>query len=222
MSATGQKTQCALCGRCLTSRGMNRHLRSCLEKNGSRIADQDAKAPGILHLKVHGGHRGSPYWLHLAADLNTTLRKLDSFLRDIWLECCGHRSAFFEQSPYASREIGMSRHIGRVLGPEGSVSYIYDFGFETQLILDGLGTYPGRVKGRNKIALLARNPAPDIPCEACGREQAEYICQECLMEGSEGILCPACMQRHKCDEAFLLRVMNSPRAGVCAYGSEHV
>jgi len=34
------------------------------------------------------------YWMHLELPANATLEDLDSFLRDIWLECCGHLSAF--------------------------------------------------------------------------------------------------------------------------------
>ena len=222
MADPSPKASCGLCHKELTSRGMGRHLGSCLKKNIHRIADQTKDTPGIQHLKIHGGHRGSPYWLHLAVDQNTKLQRLDAFFRDIWLECCGHASAFFEQTPYLSPEINQSRALGKALGPHGSMSYIYDFGSETQLIIDSLGHYPGRIKGNTKLAILTRNPEPEIVCEACGREKAEYICQECLMEGEDAFLCPSCLEGHECDQEMLVRVMNSPRSGVCAYGSEDV
>lgn len=204
----------------MTSKGMGRHLSSCLKKNIHLISDQTKKTPGLLHLKIHGGHRGSPYWLHLAVDRDVALKKLDSFFRGIWLECCGHGSAFFEQTPYISSEISKSRKIGQVLGPQGYISYIYDFGSETQLLIEGLGQYQGKIKSEDQLALLARNPDPELLCEACGREKAEYICQECLMEGGEAWLCTSCLEGHECEEEMLVRVMNSPRCGVCAYGSE--
>lgn len=34
------------------------------------------------------------YWLYLEMPARATLTDLDGFLRDIWLECCGHLSAF--------------------------------------------------------------------------------------------------------------------------------
>jgi len=222
MSANSPKTPCGLCENPMTSRGMGRHLSSCLDKNIRLIADQSGDGPGILHLKVHGGGKGSPYWLHLAVDQDTTLKKLDAFLRDIWLECCGHMSTFFLDRPYVSTEIAMNRKLGKALGPGEFITHIYDFGTETQCVLEGLNRYPGRIKGRKKLKLLARNPALEYPCDACGGKKAEYICQECLMEGGQALLCPSCLKGHECDEEMLVLLMNSPRAGECAYGSEHV
>ena len=34
------------------------------------------------------------YWMHLEVPIYITLADLDGFLRDIWLECCGHLSDF--------------------------------------------------------------------------------------------------------------------------------
>ena len=34
------------------------------------------------------------YWLIIECKENTLLQELDQFLRDIWLECCGHMSIF--------------------------------------------------------------------------------------------------------------------------------
>ena len=35
------------------------------------------------------------YWMHLDMPMNLDLRGLDQFLRNIWLECCEHLSAFY-------------------------------------------------------------------------------------------------------------------------------
>ena len=34
------------------------------------------------------------YWMHLEVPADATLGSLDRFLRDTWLECCGHMSEF--------------------------------------------------------------------------------------------------------------------------------
>ena len=34
------------------------------------------------------------YWMYLEVPANTILRRLDNFLRDTWVECCGHMSMF--------------------------------------------------------------------------------------------------------------------------------
>lgn len=35
------------------------------------------------------------YWLYADISMTSTLKTLDTFLRDIWLECCGHMGAFY-------------------------------------------------------------------------------------------------------------------------------
>ena len=38
---------------------------------------------------------GAPlYWLDLEIKTDSKLRQLDDLLRKVWLECCGHLSAF--------------------------------------------------------------------------------------------------------------------------------
>jgi len=56
------------------------------------------------------------YWLYLDISMTSTLKSLDAFLREIWLECCGHMSAFYSRD-YG--EIGKSNRIS--FFPEGSV-----------------------------------------------------------------------------------------------------
>lgn len=64
------------------------------------------------------------YWMHLSVPVNTTLGDLDQFLRDIWLECCRHLSAFtiegtrYSISPIREyEERSMKVALGNVLGP---------------------------------------------------------------------------------------------------------
>jgi hypothetical protein len=46
-----------------------------------------------FHLLVEGRYI-KDYWLRLEVPAATSLQNLDRFLRGIWLECCGHMSAF--------------------------------------------------------------------------------------------------------------------------------
>ncbi len=221
MSEKSSKVICGLCNKGMTSRGIKRHLASCVNKNAKLIVDQTKQTPGVYHLRIESGYGGSTYWLHLAVELDTTLKNLDNFLRHIWLECCGHMSAFFAGKAYTSLELPMSRTIGQVIYPGDSLSYVYDFGSETRLIVTALSSYNGKLQGKNMIKLLARNPQPVIMCDDCGENQAEYICQECRMCDETGLLCSSCLGKHECDDEMFVRVMNSPRSGVCAYGTEY-
>ncbi len=89
------KGTCAFCHRELSKASMTRHLQSCeqriaMQGEGSR---QKAKKIKAFHLIVEG-YRLPMYWMHLEVAVDTTLATLDRFLRDIWLECCGHLSVF--------------------------------------------------------------------------------------------------------------------------------
>ncbi|HZU69668.1 MAG TPA: hypothetical protein VFA09_20510 [Ktedonobacteraceae bacterium] len=56
-------------------------------------AHKDAQKTKLFHIVVEG-YYNPQYWMHLELPANDTFYDLDQFLRDIWLECCGHLSAF--------------------------------------------------------------------------------------------------------------------------------
>lgn len=86
---------CNLCDRSLAKRGMTRHLQSCLKKHADRVAAGKKKMnpATVFHLVVEDRWY-LDYWLHLLVPANAVLATLDQFLRDTWLECCHHLSAF--------------------------------------------------------------------------------------------------------------------------------
>lgn len=201
---------CTRCGKDYTRAGMAKHLAKCVT-NEKRPVKGKISSP-CFHLQVSAKFT-SAYWLHLQVDANTTLKILDRFLRDIWLECCGHMSLFL----VAHREIGMSRRLSSFLSPGMEIDYEYDMGDTTSLEIKAMGTYQGQVAPRKPVEILARNQPPDVLCDACGHGSAVKICPECQWEG-EGWLCAKCAAKHGCgDEDYLLPVVNSPRAGVCGY-----
>ncbi len=94
-------------------------------------------------------------------------------------------------------------------------TYEYDYGSTTELNMKVPGLRNGKTK-QGAVELLARNDAPKIACEKCGHQPATQICAECVNEG-EGWLCESCAENHDCGTEMCLPVVNSPRAGVCAY-----
>jgi hypothetical protein len=87
---------CNFCKEEFDKRSMTQHLKRC-KLRAAAIAAEDAKKRKVktrlLHLIVEGQYNPQ-YWMHLEISANEPLLTLDSFLRDIWLECCGHLSAF--------------------------------------------------------------------------------------------------------------------------------
>ena len=219
---TSQGT-CGFCNATFNKAAMSRHLASCKQRNvesETSPAKRKSQKTKILHLVVEG--RYSPeYWMHLSAPAHATLADLDHFLRDIWLECCGHLSAFtiegtiYSQSPMGEYdEKDMLVDLGDLLGAPMKFYYEYDFGTTTDLTLKVVSERVG-VATDESIQLLARNEAPLIKCMEC-EEAASQVCSQCVYSG-EGWLCDKCADEHGCGEEMFLPVVNSPRVGMCAY-----
>ena len=228
---------CGICGESFTKRSIGRHLKSC-RKNVVKEGVK-AKSGPTVHIVVEDAH-SSQYWLHLEASPDMTLGDLDGFLRDIWLECCGHLSEFEAPKPPRPKKIDLfdSRAIEQsmaammnimendtggldfdmpicdALPPKKKVRYTYDFGSSTKLTVKAVENYETG-NGDRGITLLARNDAPEIPCGVCGkpatRVQTEYSWEP------EGWLCDQCLKADDVGDEMTLPVVNSPRVGVCGY-----
>ncbi len=163
------------------------------------------------------GYYNKEYWLYISVSTKATLEDIDSFLRDIWLECCGHLSSFEingEMYESATNELyfvkTMSVKVNKVLSEGLVFKHDYDFGSTTRLKLKVLSTYSD-VKRKQKVELVARNVEPIVKCSEC-EEIATNICANC-----GDWLCDKCSEDHVCGEEMLLPVVNSPRTGVCGY-----
>jgi hypothetical protein len=158
------------------------------------------------------GTRDRIYWLDLEVSPDATLGHLDLFLREVWLECCGHLSGFFDgggELEMSSRVRGAFPAVGQRLG------YEYDFGSTTGLTLLRRASERGQRGGTEKVRLLARNDPPRWPCTDCD-EPATVICSYCSWEGG-GFYCEDHAREHDCEDEAFLPVVNSPRMGVCGY-----
>lgn len=202
--AFGSKGYCYLCGAELGKAAIKNHL---LKAHNEPDAEQRCYL-----LKVEGAHN-KDYWLYLDVSVGTTLSRLDAFLRDIWLECCGHLSAF---SRAGGREISESRKWSAfAIGDK--LLHEYDFGSTTETLITIMGESQ-RKKQKGAVRLLARNVPPTFECGVCGK-LAAHICVECIYESDNPFLCDECGDKHEHEE-MMLPVTNSPRMGVCGYGGE--
>ena len=142
-----------------------------------------------------------------------TFADLDAFLRDIWLECCGHMSLFLLESDLLKRlgvknewdcgdvmpgEELMDYEIAEVLEPKLAFGYEYDMGSTTSLRLKVAGIRVGTWAGKEHVRLLARNLPPEVPCDQCGKparwfdaESDTFHCAACGKKaGDEECLYP--------------------------------
>lgn len=216
---------CSLCGARKTKSAMRGHLHNCAVVHDAPKGD---KSP-LLQMRVHG--RYDPvFWIDLEAKRDAKLRALDDFLRRLWLECCGHLSAFHidgvTYSVVVDTEFGFRRdersmncRIREVLhGPGHRFGYEYDFGSTTELVFHVCGQRDG-VLGRSPVRLLARNEAPVWPCKVCG-VPATLVCVYCRDEGNPFYCADHTSADDPEHEEAFLPVVNSPRMGVCGYTGE--
>ena len=218
------KGTCALCGASIDKRRSAVHHGICAAAH-----DVDtARAGDLLTFRITAmGAR--EYWLDVEADAAAALSKLDRFLRDTWVECCGHLSMFsvstyrYSSSPSdlsgllgrANSERSMRAKIGEVFGRTGDKgTYDYDFGSTTRLAIERTGGRDGRI-GRQSVRLLVRNDPLPWTCGVCGRP-ATLVCHSHETDSSP-FVCAAHEKDHPCSDGMFLPVVNSPRMGICGY-----
>lgn len=209
---------CRYCENTYTMEDMLGHLQRCPQR-AEVIAMAEARGPSDLmlwHLVVQDVYDPA-YWLHLEMRGASTLTTLDRYLRAIWLECCGHLSEFSTGARRAVR-VAKSRQADQVLRPRLVLFHFYDFGTPSGTELRVVGVRLGAAITRRPIELMARNAPPAYPCPTCGQPSV-WMCWDCIEVGEDAFWCdnhgPA--HRHDEDEGTLVRIVNSPRLGMCGY-----
>ena len=219
------KGKCKYCGKEYTFSYMNRHLPICEERQKKWGEETGSKKCGYFDLAIYPKYNRY-YCLFVEIKETAVLKDLDQFLRDIWVECCGHLSSFeiagvtYDVAPQDSfffdePEKDMNQKLKSVLEKGMTFDYEYDFGSTTSLMITVVNYRIGCDR-KEKLIILSRNNPIHMICETCGKKSAAYICTECFYEGS-GWLCEDCAKTHECGEEMLLPVCNSPRMGVCGY-----
>jgi hypothetical protein len=210
MSMPKTRGRCAHCDKDCANAGMGAHLARCL-------------GPGpALHVAFDVGP--GTWWLHLALAPSVTMGDLDGFLRRTWLDCCGHMSAFevggtrYEVAAeggfgWGPKPRSMSTKAAAAVPPGTTFTHEYDYGSTTVLRGRSLGLVAA---GTAKITILAQNEPVVWPCDTCAAP-GERICAYC-----HAVACKACGRPCTCVDSWedeSSRVVDSPRMGVCAYGT---
>lgn len=201
--AAVQKGNCYICGAQLGKQAMKNHIMK------THALHEDGQVCRLLKIE---GADDKDYWLYVDVPVTGSLSVLDAFLRKIWLECCGHMSAFLGPG---YTEIEDRTRLGDI--PVGTkLIHEYDFGSTTRCLI----TFEGdttRERGRRGVRLLARNIPPEFTCGECGA-RAEWIDPERFYEKDNPFLCEKCSEKFGSERQ--LPITNSPRMGVCGYCGE--
>ena len=213
--------ECYLCGENVVKRSMTRHAKKCL-----RNYPVKGDSCSLYHLVVEGKYEPE-YWLQLEIPGDAELDELDSFLRDVWLECCGHMSSFqigqvsYLDNPLSNggmslirEEEGFDCEIQEKLSLKDTFFYSYDFGSTTKLKLRVVEVREG-VPLKDGVVMLARNLAPSYECFKC-RKPATVVRASGWGASIEDLFCEKCAKR-EIGEGMALPLVNSPRSGTYAY-----
>lgn len=219
------KGKCVFCGKSYAKAGMTRHLQACKarqEQYAEQAKNAKAKVGKLYHIQVADPF-SALYWLHIEIPASSALNVLDSYLRAIWLECCGHLSHFivngqhYSVSPMAEYgDKSMKFSLEKVLKPGMSFQHEYDFGTTTELMLKVIDEREGVIPPKTNIIVMSRNDSPEIMCEGCHKKPATLVCGQCIYY-EEAWYCDDCAPNHACGEEMMLPVVNSPRVGMCGY-----
>jgi len=217
---TKSEGKCPFCGKLFAKAGINRHLTTHLKEK-----ETTGKSGKSFLVKVETNKKWgySPYFLSLWIDGEVKMNDFDTFLRKIWLECCGHMSAFRKRKKGNNRfgmfdmmdayeylekgnivkyekmmeeidgTVPMSRKVKDVLYKDLILEYEYDFGSSTELSITVMGEYS--VKANKKIVLLSRNEPLKIMCSSCKKTPATQICTVCMYE-EDAEFCDKCAKKH--------------------------
>lgn len=87
------KGKCKYCGKEYTQSYMKKHLPECEVRKIQLAGEKETTQCGYFDLMILPKYF-KDYWLFIEVQDTSTLRDIDFFLRDIWLECCNHLSDF--------------------------------------------------------------------------------------------------------------------------------
>ena len=106
-----------------------------------------------------------------------------------------------------------------IFQPGMNIDYVYDYGSSTELVLKVISDIPGKISGKEKVKLVARNNELVFKCTRCKKEIATKICAVCIHEKdrNRASFCNNCVNLHRCGEKMALPIVNSPRSGECGY-----
>lgn len=159
--------------------GIAKHLQTC--KKRVDLCEKAEKTEKYFELLLYGAYN-KDYWLIIQIKENATLDDLDRFIRDIWVECCGHLSVFeidgvsYEREPdddfgWGEPAKSTNHTLKQVLTTGMIFNYEYDFGSTTEIMVKVLDHYSAQ-KQNEKVVILSRNNSPEFACSICGNSRS--------------------------------------------------
>lgn len=211
--------RCYYCNKDLNERTIKRHIRNCPEMKKAIEKQNKGSKRGQFIISIKDKYDKNTYCIYVSIDENLQLEHLDGFIRDVWVECCGHLSCFKingelynsyeDDEDFYEESYQMDIKLKDVLSVNQKFEYHYDFGSTTELILEVID-YIKVPKNFSQIEIVARNNEVIHSCYKCGKDAKYFNWNE------EVWICDSCVSDED-DEIVEFEYTNSPRDGVCGY-----
>ena len=204
------KAKCYYCNKELTERTIKRHMKNCSEMK-KRVEEQnstDKKQRNQFIIAIKSKYEGNDYCIYLSIDGTLGLVHIDQFIRDIWVECCGHLSGFRIRGKFY-QDHSMNTRLNDILDIDEKFEYEYDFGSTTYLNLEVVDIIQVS-SSFSQIEIIARNHDIKHECETCGKEAKFFNYENDKWE------CGNCIDENN-DMISEIEYCNSPRDGICGY-----
>jgi hypothetical protein len=213
--------KCLFCGKIFAKAGITRHLKTHLEQ---KATENPQGKSYFMKVETDPRDGNSPYFLSIWVDGLVTMKNLDDFLRDIWLECCGHMSAFTNPANrkqggggmsdfFAAMELltqGKQKEYEKLMEEaKGEVpmnlkasqvfhkdlKLEYEYDFGSSTNLQLTVVDEYPVKSDERIVLLSRNEPLEWLCDMCKKEPATQMCTAHYY-GEDSMFCDKCAKKH--------------------------
>ncbi len=205
---------CVYCNQFFSQKGIAKHLVAHLVQLEKASKLKTPKT--YCHIEVEAGEM----FLHLLVKGATKMKVIDNFLRDIWLDCCGHLSDF----RHKNFEPSMNSLVKDIFTAKIKLQHDYDYGTTTTVTLIARKQYELSLK--EDIILLSRNEPLKLLCATCKTNAAIFLCTNCQWD-SYAFFCNDCSIEHEATcsdfgDYAKMNVVNSPRMGECGYNGGRI
>ncbi len=192
--------KCYYCNKELTERTIKRHMKNC--SGMKQVIEEKMKDTKEVRdqfiISIKDKYKPNVYCIYVSIDANLQLQHLDKFIRDIWVECCGHLSAFnIDREMYHDNSDGqyeMNFYLKDILNVDKKFEYQYDFGSTTYLILEVVDMI--KVPSEfSQIEIIARNNVEGDGCSS--NSPRDGVCGYVGSKGAETTYLPENDKKYK-------------------------
>jgi len=210
-----QQTQngiCFVCNAQFPIAECKKHMNECVN-NMIAETDNSNQSLTILHLVAEVDPK---YWLYVIVRSDATLKDLNKFLREYWMEddhlsCFEYISAITTIPTMTLKEIPMKSTIKTVFCDTSvNVQYIFDYGAWTYVYIKLVGIAVSK-KEISHPMVIAKNVPLYHECTECKKAPGVALCScdKCMCEGCSVNGCAEC----QLEQDELSPVFDSPRMG---------